>query len=142
VVGRTVTLNWLREVFEYLQKRVRPKSRLGKAVKYALGQWEAVERYAEIAEAQIDNNSIENAMRPVVLGRKNWLFLGDADRGGRTASVLYSLVVSCKRLEIDPFEYLRDIIDRISVHPASRIWELTPRGWKEAREPSVQKPES
>jgi len=135
-------LNWLREVFEYLKERVRPKSRLGKAVKYALGQWEAVERYTEIAEAQIDNNSIENAMRPVVLGRKNWLFLGNADRGGRTASALYSLVVSCKRLEIDPFEYLRDIIDRISVHPASRIWELTPRGWKESREPSVQKPES
>jgi len=135
-------LNSLWELFEYLKERVRPKSRLGKAVRYALGQWEAIKRYTEIAEAEIDNNSIENAMRAVVLGRKNWLFLGNADRGGRTAVVFYSLVVSCKRLGIDPFEYLKDVIDRIPIHPASRIWELTPRGWKEAREASAQKSES
>ena len=73
-------------------------------------------------------------MRAPVLGRKNWLFLGDAEGGGLRATVLYSLVVSCKRLKIDPFAYLKDIIERIPTQPLSRMAELTPRRWKEARD--------
>jgi hypothetical protein len=64
----------------------------------------------------------------VVIGRKNWLFAG-SDNGGKRAAIIYSLVASCKLCGIDPFEYLRDVLDRVSTHPASRIAELTPSGW-------------
>ncbi|UCF21492.1 MAG: transposase domain-containing protein [Gemmatimonadota bacterium] len=61
--------------------------------------------------------------------RKNWLFAG-SDAGGRRAAILYSLIGTCKRIGIDPFAYLRDVIARVSTHPMRRIGELTPRGWK------------
>ena len=110
------------------------KGKLGKAVKYARGQWEAMCHYLEVAEAEIDNNWSENSMRPFVLGRKNFLFLGSEKGGGERATVFFSLVQSCRRLGVDPFAYLSDVIERISTHPQSRIEELTPRGWLEARE--------
>jgi hypothetical protein len=65
--------------------------------------------------------------------RKNYLFVASPN-GGEAAAVLYSLITSCKRLGINPWEYLKDIIDRISTHPMARVSELTPRGWKEVRE--------
>jgi transposase len=65
-----------------------------------------------------------------LIGRKNWLFAG-SDNGGKRAAVIYSLVASCKLCGIDPFVYLRDVLDRVSIHPASRIAELTPSGWKQ-----------
>jgi transposase len=68
----------------------------------------------------------------VALGRKNWLFCG-SEMGGKRAAILYSLIESCKRLDIEPFTYMKDVIDRVSTHPMSRIRELTPIGWKEAR---------
>ena len=64
-----------------------------------------------------------------MLGRKNYLFFG-SDAGGRRAAILYSLVGTCKKIGLDPFAYLRDVIARVSTHPARRITELTPRGWK------------
>ena len=69
----------------------------------------------------------------VAVGRKNWMFFG-SDRGGQTAAILTSFIASCKRLHIDPFLYLRDVIARISAHPANRIEELLPDAWKAARE--------
>ncbi len=71
----------------------------------------------------------ENAIRPIALGRKNWLHLG-SDRGGKTAATLLSLVQSCKDLGNEPFAYLRDVLDRVSTHPDSRIDELLPDRWK------------
>jgi transposase len=79
----------------------------------------------------IDNNAAERAMRPIALGRKNWLQIG-SDRGGRTAAVLLSVVQSCMALGVEPFAYLRDVLDRVSTHPASRIAELLPDAWKPA----------
>lgn len=67
-----------------------------------------------------------------MLGRKNWLFAGSLE-GGRRGAVLFSLIVTCRRLGIDPAEYLTDVITRIATHPNSRIGELTPRVWKELR---------
>ncbi len=71
-------------------------------------------------------------MRPIALGRKNWLQIG-SDRGGRTAAVLLSVVQSCMALEVEPFAYLRDVLDRVSTHPASRIAELLPDAWEQPR---------
>ena len=116
-----------------LKAKVLPKSKLGLAVEYAENEWPGLRRYLDVAEARIDNNSCENTMRPVVLGRKNFLFAGSVEGGGERAEVFFSLVQSARRLGIDPFAYLRDVISRISTQPASRIRELTPRGWKEAQ---------
>ena len=69
---------------------------MGKAVSYALGQWESLEVYLQEAQIEIDNNLVENAIRPTALGKKNWLFFGDADAGERSA-IIYSIIESCRR---------------------------------------------
>ena len=112
-------------------KKALPKSNLGKAIQYALGQWKSFVRYLDVGEAELDNNSCEQAMRNVVIGRRNWVHFGNAEGGALRATVFYSLIESCKRLKIEPFTYLKDVIERVSIHPASEIWDLTPRGWKE-----------
>jgi len=111
---------------------VLPKSPEGQAISYTLSNWKALVRYCEDGDLEIDNNGAERSLRGVVLGRKNWLFFG-SDAGGRTAAVLTSFVMTCKRLKIDPFAYLRDICDRISAHPARRLEELLPDHWKNTR---------
>jgi len=112
--------------------QVLPKSPIGQAIGYARGQWQALNRYTQDGLLSIDNNLAERVLRMVAIGRKNWLFVGH-DNGGRRAATIYSLVASCKLCQIDPFAYLRDILERINTHPASRIAELIPRNWKPAR---------
>jgi hypothetical protein len=89
-------------------------------------------RYLDAGFLAIDNNAAERALRPIAVGRKNWLHLG-SDKGGRTAAVLMSLVQSCQALKIEPFAYLRDVLDRVSTHPASQIADLLPDVWKPAQ---------
>jgi hypothetical protein len=112
-----------------------PKSPLGSAVGYALRNWTALTRYHEDGRLKIDNNGAEQALRPIVLGRKNWLFAGSEAAAHRTA-ILCSLVQTCKHLQINPFIYLRDVIERVSTHPARLVLELTPREWKRLRQNS------
>jgi transposase len=107
-----------------------PKSPIGQAVNYARGQWEALNRYVDDGELDIDNNLSERVLRTVAIGRKNWLFAG-SDAGAKRAAVIYSLIATCKLCRLDPFVYLRSVLDRVSTHPASRIAELTPSGWTE-----------
>jgi len=95
-------------------------------------------RYSEDGRLEIDNNGAENALRPLCLGRKNWLFIGSEPAAHRTM-VLLTLVQTCKAHQVDPFAYLRDVIDRVSTHPMSRIDELTPRRWKELRAPQHER---
>ena len=111
---------------------VLPKSPMGQAIGYAQGQWEALNRYLDDGILSIDNNLAERVLRMVAVGRKNWLFVGH-DNGGHRAAIIYSLVASCRLCGIDPFAYFRDILERISTHPASRIAELIPRNWKPSR---------
>lgn len=110
-------------------KDVLPKSDLGAAIRYARNQWRALTRFLEDGTLQPDNNAAENALRPVVLGRKNYLFVGN-DAGGLRAAILYSLISSCKRHGINPVQYLTDVLTRIATHPASRVGELAPANWK------------
>jgi transposase len=112
---------------------VLPKSPMGMAVQYCLRNWKALLRYTKDGDLSIDNNASERALRPIAVGRKNWLFAG-SDNGGRTAAVLYSLVASAKRHGLDPFAYLRDVIGRISDHPARRLADLLPDRWSPASE--------
>lgn len=122
----------LAEIGEWLiqtKAEVLPKSPLGQAVDYALGNWEALDRYTTNASLAIDNNAAEQAVRAVALGRKNWLFFG-SDRGGHAAAIHFSLIASARRHGLDPFAYLRDLLTRIPTHLNHRIHELFPDHWK------------
>ena len=118
------------------QPQVLPKSPEGQAMAYALSNWQAWIRYAGEGDLEIDNNGAERSLRGIAVGRKNWMFFG-SDQGGRTAAVLTSLIASCKRLGIDPCAYLRDIFNRISSHPQSRLAELLPDLWMLGRQSSA-----
>lgn len=126
----------LEKLLDLYAKDVLPKSPLGKAVSYARNQWAAMARYLEVAEAELDNNSIEHALRGVVMGRRNWLHVGQ-EVGGERAANLFSLTITCQRLGVEPYAYLCDIVPRLARHPQRDIWQLTPRGWKESRSHSL-----
>lgn len=139
VLRREKSVPILADIEAYLrreQRDVLPKSPMGDAIGYALNNWTALQRYTEDGDLEIDNNAAERSLRGVAVGRKNWLFFG-SDAGGRTAAILTSLITTCKRLDIDPFAYLRDIFERISAHPAKRLSELLPDQWKAARATTV-----
>jgi transposase len=129
----------LDDIHAYLeqeQPRVLPKSPEGEAIAYTLSNWQALTRYCDDGDLEIDNNGAERSLRGVAVGRKNWMFYG-SDNGGRTAAVLTSLIVTARRLAIDPFAYLRDLFARISSHHQSRLAELLPDQWKAARPPAA-----
>lgn len=108
---------------------VLPKSPMGEAIGYARNHWGALKRYVEAGYLSIDNNAVEQLLRTIALGRKNWLHVG-GERGGRTAAILISVVQSCKLHGVEPWAYIRDVLDRVSTHPARRIEELLPDAWK------------
>jgi transposase len=126
-------LGKLREAVDKLKPKALPQSLLGKALEYIDNQWPHLALFSEDGRVPIDNNASERAIKPVAIGRKNWLFAGSLN-GGKSAATLYTLVQSCRRLRIDPFEYLRDVLGRVSTHPDSRIDELIPAAWKAARD--------
>jgi hypothetical protein len=108
-----------------------PQSPLGKAVRYTLAEWSALTRYLEDGRVEIDNNLTENAIRPSAVGKKNWLFIGHPEAGWRSA-VIYSVIVSCRRLGIDPWEYMRDVLRRLPSMKQSEIASILPGRWKPA----------
>jgi hypothetical protein len=105
-----------------------PSSALGEAITYAMNQWESLKVFTRDGHVEIDNNRVERAIRYLVLGRNNWLFLG-SDPGGHTAAVLYSLVITCKRLRIDPWAYLDDAFARLPSASALELRHLLPDRW-------------
>lgn len=109
--------------------RVLPKSPLGRAVKYTLKNWIALTRYLGEGILAIDNNAAERLMRPITVGRNNYLFAGN-DRGGRAAAIIYSLIESCKLNKINPYEYLRDILTRLPNTLNRDIRSLLPYKWQ------------
>jgi transposase len=119
---------WLDEQARF----VLPKSPIGGAIGYARSNWAALNRFTDAGFLAIDNNARERAVKPVALGRRNWLFAG-SEGGGRTAAILFSLASTCKALRIGPFGYLRDVLDRVCTHPARRIADLLPDRWQARR---------
>ena len=112
-----------------------PASSMGQAIDYALGQWELLVRYLKDGRVEIDNNLVENAIRPTAVGKKNWLFIGHAECGQRSA-VLFTIVEACRRLGINPFDYLKDVLTRLPRHTNKTVAQLTPENWiKNRRRP-------
>lgn len=112
-------------------RRILPKSLLGQALGYALGQWPSLLPYLSDGRLEIDNNLVENAIRPTALGKKNWLFFGAAEAGQRSA-VIYTIIESCRRRGLDPFAYLRDVLTRLPAMTISQVEEITPAAWAKA----------
>jgi hypothetical protein len=102
---------------------------MGEAIGYALNNGEALRRYTEAGFLAIDNNIAEREMKRIAIGRKNWLTIG-SPRGGQTAAVLFSFTSTCQRLGVEPWAYLRDVLERLPSHPAVRLAELLPDEWQ------------
>jgi transposase len=106
-----------------------PKSTIGKALGYNIKRWPELKIYASDGKLNIDNNPVENSIRPVAIGRKNYLFAGSHEAAERSA-MLYSFLGTCKLNSINPFIWLQDVLRRISNHPINKIEELLPQNWK------------
>jgi transposase len=111
-----------------LARTALPKSPLGDALRYLGNQWAALQRFVDDGRVAIDNNRAEGQLRVVAVGRKNWLFAGSLE-GAHRAALLYSLVQSCKLVDVRPFDYLKDVLLRVATHPQALIHQLTPKGW-------------
>jgi transposase len=121
------------------KRRILPKSKLGKAIHYALRQWPQLEPYLIDGRVEIDNNLVENAIRPTKLGAKNWLFLGNVQSGDKCA-ILYTIVENCRRLGIHTREYLEDVLTRLPAMKTSEAAALTPAKWFAARTAKAARP--
>lgn len=115
-----------------VQARVLPQSLLGQAISYTLGQWPTLTVYLEDGRVEIDNNLVENALRPTALGKKNWLFVG-ADTAGDRSAILYTVIESCRRRGLDPYAYLRDVLTRLPTLTNRQVPEITPANWARSR---------
>lgn len=104
---------------------VLPKSSIGKAITYTLGLWDRLVRYTEDGRYEIDNNPVENSIRPITLGRKNYLFAGSHE-GARRAAMMYSFLGTCKINNVEPFSWLKDVLTRIPDYSIQKLEELLP----------------
>jgi transposase len=111
------------------RQKVPEGSATAKAIDYSLNRWTALTRYLGDGNLPADNNWIENRIRPIALGRANWLFAGSL-RAGQRAAAIMSLIGSAKMNDLDPYVYLKDVLERLPTHPARRIEELLPHRWR------------
>jgi len=119
------------------KRRYLPRSRMGLAIDYTLNLWPLLGVYLDDGRIEIDQNLVENAIRPTALGKKNWLFIGEAEAGERSA-ILYTIVECCRRRGIDPFAYLRDILTRLPTATNWQIKDLTPEAWAKEHQPPLR----
>jgi transposase len=126
IFGRT--LGW-RDAFS-------TSGKMAKAIKYLRNGRKALKCFLLDGRVPLDNNSCENAIRPVAVGRKNFLFAGSV-RGGEAAAIMYSVIGSCRAADVDRWEYLRDVLVRVATHPASQVADLLPARWAELRAAEV-----
>ncbi|MGH2563151.1 MAG: IS66 family transposase [Ginsengibacter sp.] len=120
--------SWMKQAYT----EVLPRSVIGKALGYSIARWDRLSLYATDGKLNIDNNPVENAIRPVAIGRKNYLFAGSHEAAQRSA-MLYSLLGTCKLYDINPFIWLRDVLSRIGTYPVNKVHELLPHNWQQPR---------
>lgn len=129
---REKALPVIKALFEWLEEQINyvlPSSPIGEAIAYTLKRKKELMHYLEDGELEIDNNLVENAIRPVALGRKNYLFAGSHDAAQR-AAIFYSLFACCRQHQVDPYQWLVDVLNRLPDHPVNRIEELLPHLWQ------------
>lgn len=119
-------------------RRHLPKSAMGRAIDYALTHWSMLCVYLEDGRIEIDNNPVENAIRPTAVGKKNWLFIGEAEAGQRSA-VLFTIIEACRSRGIDPQTYLRDVLTRLPTLTNRQTKDVTPAAWVKAQAPAAQR---
>lgn len=119
------------------QGKILPKSKFKEALGYFHSLIPYLKNYTKSPFARLDNNVAERAVRPLAIGRKNWMFFG-SERGGKAGAIILSLVQTCRGLKINPREYLEDILRRIMDHPFNNLHELLPDAWLKDREKSHQ----
>lgn len=112
--------------------RVPPKSPLGEAITYTHNQWTALTRFLDGPRLPLDNNVAERGPRTGAVGRRNWIYAG-SDVGAERTATLYSVMVSCRVLGLNPHDYMTDVLGKLPRWPAYRVGELTPRAWAESR---------
>jgi transposase len=123
----------LKERLVAIRQQVVPGGALAKACDYTLGQWGRLEEFLRDGRIEIDNNWCEGAIRPLALGRKNWLHIGSEQAGPKVAAIA-SIVETCRRLDINLRKYLNDVLPKLGAWPINRVAELTPTAWKAAQQ--------
>jgi transposase len=121
-------LNRLHRAMALTRRKSLPQGLLGQAIDYALKRWTALSQFITDGTLEIDNNLIENSIRPSALGKKNWMFIGHPEAGKRSA-VIYTLLGSCRRQGINPFDYLKDLFTRLPAAKITQIKQFTPAAW-------------
>lgn len=116
---------WMQKAYS----EVLPASAIGKAIAYSLPRWDKLSLYATTDFLHIDNNPVENSIRPVAVGRKNYLFAGSHAAAQRSA-IFYSLLATCKNYQVNPTDWMQDVLTRIAGYPINKIQELLPQNWK------------
>ncbi|MGH8832912.1 MAG: IS66 family transposase, partial [Polaromonas sp.] len=119
---------WVNLQFE--QQGLLPTNPLTKALAYVRARRAGLEVFLDDADVPIDTNHLERALRPIPMGKKNWLFCW-TEVGAQHAGIVQSLIATCRLHGLDPYTYLTDVLQRVGQHPASRVAELTPRLWKQ-----------
>ena len=115
-----------------MRGQILPKSNFGKTIAYALERWEELEAYAYEGRVEINDNPCERSIRPTAVGKKNWLFIGEAHAGNRSA-IVYTPIECCRRRGIDPFAYLKHGLTRLPAATNCMIGELMPGAWAAAQ---------
>ena len=129
-------LKEIKAMLETEQPRTLPKSAFGKAINYSLERWEMLSKYLDYHALEIDNNLVENAIRPTAIGKKNWLFFGSPN-SGQDSAILYSLIETCRKLSINPADYLRELFEALPSMEQKEITDWTPAKWAATREALV-----
>jgi transposase len=126
------TLRLFRKALEAKMATYLPKSPMREAIHYALAHWKELTQYAGNGFVDIDNNGVENAIRPTALGKKNWLFIGHPEAGDRSA-IIYTIIENCKNIGINPHEYIKDVLTRLPSMKNHQVEQLLPVNWLAAR---------
>lgn len=126
----------LHRAMELIRRKTLPQRLLGQAIDYTLKRWEPLTQFVDDGVLEIDSNLIENSIRPTALGKKNFLFIGHPEAGERSA-VIYTLLGSCWRHGVNPFDHLKDVFTRLPAAKITQIKEFTPAAWAKAREKVV-----
>ena len=121
-----------------LSRRHLPRSAMGRAIDYTLTLWPMLTVYLEDGRIEIDNNPVENAIRPTAIGKKNWLFIGEAEAGQRSA-ILFTIIEACRSRGLDPQSYLREVLTRLPTLTNRQIKDVTPEAWAKAKQTDHQR---